>query len=143
MSYIKIALLWCAAACIALWAYLRLRRGKVTLLEGRFSPGLVRMIAIILVYLNGGCPEPRETNVATAKPQDAIRKIEGLQETFYMRYHLFQRFIAFFRMHQLYDFHLIELMQPIEAPDILSIAAGFATEAGCISRHLQGQLCFF
>jgi hypothetical protein len=72
MSYIKIALLWCAAACIALWAYLRLRRGKVTLLEGRFSPGLVRMIAIILVYLNGGCPEPRETNVATAKPQASL-----------------------------------------------------------------------
>jgi hypothetical protein len=71
MNLVKMALLWLLAAAVAIWAYLRLRRGKVTLLEGRFSPAFIRMVAIVLVYFNGGCPEPKLPNAAMGSPSSA------------------------------------------------------------------------
>lgn len=65
MNTLKIALLWCLAAIVAVWAYLRLRRGKVTLLQGRFSPAFLRMVAVLIVYFQGGCPEPKDPRAAT------------------------------------------------------------------------------
>ncbi len=60
-----------------------------------------------------------------------------------MEYHFFEHLVALYGVHQLYDLHFVELMQAIEATDILPIAAGFTAEARRIRRHSDRELSFF
>lgn len=40
------------------------------------------------------------------------------------------------------NFHLIELMQAIQAPDVLAVSSGFATETSRIGGILYRQVLF-
>ena len=54
MRWIAILLLWVAAVVVAVVILRRVRRGKPVVLIGRWSPRLVRMIAVVLVVLGTG-----------------------------------------------------------------------------------------
>ena len=54
MRWIAILLLWVAAVVVAVVILRRVRRGKPVVLTGRWSPRLVRMIAVVLVVLGAG-----------------------------------------------------------------------------------------
>jgi hypothetical protein len=54
MRWITILLLWVAAIVVAVVVLRRVRRGKPVVLTGRWSPRLVRMVAVALVVLGPG-----------------------------------------------------------------------------------------
>ncbi len=71
MRWIIIPVLWIAAIVVALIVFRRLRRGKHVVLTGRFSPRLVRMIAVILVLFGVG--GERTENKANAYPLTPLK----------------------------------------------------------------------
>jgi hypothetical protein len=68
MKWLFLPLLWLVAACIAVAVLWRWWRGKNVVLTGRFSPRLVRLVAIILVTLGFGFE--REPAAAAPLPGD-------------------------------------------------------------------------
>src|SRR5688572_8530320 len=54
MRWILLLLLWVAAIVVAVVILRRVRRGKPVVLTGRWSPRLVRMVAVVLVVLGAG-----------------------------------------------------------------------------------------
>jgi hypothetical protein len=54
MRWITLLFLWVAATVVAVLILRRVRRGKPVVLTGRWSPRLVRMIAVALVVLGAG-----------------------------------------------------------------------------------------
>jgi hypothetical protein len=54
MRWLVLLLLWIAAIVVALLILRRVRRGKPIVMAGRWSPRLVRMIAVVLVVLGMG-----------------------------------------------------------------------------------------
>ena len=68
MRWIAILLLWIAAVVLAVVILRRVRRGKPIVLTGRWSPRLVRTIAIVLVVLGTNEKDgTREVGAAPAK----------------------------------------------------------------------------
>ncbi len=54
MRWLTVLLLWVAAIVVGLVVLRRVRRGKPVVLTGRWSPRLVRMVAVVLVVLGAG-----------------------------------------------------------------------------------------
>jgi hypothetical protein len=57
MRWLILPVLWLAAIVVAFVVLRRVRRGRPVVLTGRFSPRLVRMIAVVLVILGAGGEE--------------------------------------------------------------------------------------
>lgn len=70
MRWLTVLLLWVAAIVVAVVILRRVRRGKSVVLTGRWSPHLVRMIAVVLVVLGGGeeWPTPEASAAPTKLP---------------------------------------------------------------------------
>src|SRR5262245_38181601 len=66
MRWLTLLLLWAAAIIVAVVILRRVRRGKPVVLTGKWSPRLVRMIAVVLVVV--GTNEETRTPEATAAP---------------------------------------------------------------------------
>jgi hypothetical protein len=66
MRWLTILALWVVAVVVALIVLRRVRRGKPVVLAGRWSPMLVRTVAIVLVVLGAG----DETPEAIAAPKE-------------------------------------------------------------------------
>ena len=66
MRWLVILFLWVAAIVVAVVILRRVRRGKPVVLTGRWSPRLVRMIAVVLVLL--GLGQEAATPVAIGAP---------------------------------------------------------------------------
>lgn len=66
MRWIVAALLWAFAIVVALVVLRRMRRGKPVVLAGRWSPRVIRMVAVVLVVL--GSNEETTAQELTAKP---------------------------------------------------------------------------
>ena len=66
MRWLTILVLWAVAVVVALVVLRRVRRGKPVVLSGRWSPMMVRMVAVVLVVLGTG----DETPEAVAAPKD-------------------------------------------------------------------------
>jgi hypothetical protein len=66
MRWLVILFLWVAAIVVAVLILRRMRRGKPVVLTGRWSPRLVRMIAVVLVVL--GLGEEATTPQAVGAP---------------------------------------------------------------------------
>jgi hypothetical protein len=66
MRWLTLLLLWAAAVIVAVVILRRVRRGKPVVLTGKWSPRLVRMIAVVLVVV--GANEETRTPEATAAP---------------------------------------------------------------------------
>ncbi|HVK11935.1 MAG TPA: hypothetical protein VM597_24390, partial [Gemmataceae bacterium] len=58
MRWLTILVLWVVALVVALVVLRRVRRGKPVVLAGRWSPVVVRMVAVILVVLGAGEESP-------------------------------------------------------------------------------------
>jgi hypothetical protein len=75
MRWIAILLLWVAAVVAAVVILRRVRRGKPVVLTGRWSPRLVRMIAVVVVVLGAGdeavMPEVQAAPVRLPLPGEA------------------------------------------------------------------------
>jgi hypothetical protein len=54
MRWVTVLVLWVAAIVVAVVVLRRVRRGKPVVLTGRWSPRLVRMVAVVLVVLGPG-----------------------------------------------------------------------------------------
>ncbi|CAM2158458.1 hypothetical protein PT2222_40321 [Paraburkholderia tropica] len=78
----------------------------------------------------------RETHVARAQRDHAIRQAKLLQDGFRVHDHLLQRVIRRFRRDDLDHFDLVELMLTDHAARVAAIRAGFRAEA----RRMRGQL---
>lgn len=72
MKWLILPFLWIAAIVVAIVVYRRLRRGKHVVLTGRFSPRLVRMVAVVLVVIGVGGDDTRQ-NRAGAYPLNPIK----------------------------------------------------------------------
>src|SRR5262245_4343213 len=67
MRWLTILVLWVVAVVVALVVLRRIRRGKPVVLTGRWSPMLVRMVAVVLVVLGAG--DEATTPEALAAPK--------------------------------------------------------------------------
>jgi hypothetical protein len=67
MRWLAILVLWVAAIVVGLVILRRVRRGKPVVLTGRWSPRLVRMIAVVLVVLGAGDESAPPSAAAPAK----------------------------------------------------------------------------
>ena len=54
--------------------------------------------------------------------------------------HTVKGLVRLFRQGQLHDFHLVKLVQTVQAPHILAVGSGLAAEALGISRHLYREV---
>lgn len=79
MSAVKTALLWLAALVVAALVLRRLRRGDRVVLKGRLSPRLVRMVAVVVVWLGWqpgdahAAPDPRCDTLPSAPATDGAQ----------------------------------------------------------------------
>jgi hypothetical protein len=67
MRWLTILVLWVAAIVVGLVILRRVRRGKPVVLTGRWSPRLVRMIAVVLVVLGAADESAPHSAAAPAK----------------------------------------------------------------------------
>lgn len=67
MRWLTVLVLWVAAVVVGLVILRRVRRGKPVVLTGRWSPRLVRMIAVVLVVLGAGDASAPPSAAAPAK----------------------------------------------------------------------------
>jgi hypothetical protein len=81
MKWLFVALLWLLAASLALMVLWRMYRGKPVVLRGRWSPRLIRMVAIVLVVLGVGVGKSRPAPVEPADAKTAKNEEESLPPT--------------------------------------------------------------
>ena len=81
-----------------------------------------------------------EAHVSTAQTKDAVRQFKPLEQSFHVLHHGVQRGVAVVGMRHLNDFHLVELVQAVEAADVLSVAARFTTEARGVPTEFLRQV---
>lgn len=65
MKWIILSLLWLLAVALALFVLWRTWRGRNAVLRGRWSPRLVRMVAVVLVLLGAGQEKARSAPAPT------------------------------------------------------------------------------
>ena len=81
-----------------------------------------------------------KAHIAGAQQHGAIRQFQFLQNGFRMQHQLLMRLGAFFRVHDLHHFHLVELMLANHAARVLAITAGLGAEAGAVADEFQRQI---
>ena len=57
-----------------------------------------------------------------------------------MGYHSVKSLVGLFRKGELDDFHLVELVQAVKAPNVLSVRSGLTPEALSIGGHLYREV---
>src|SRR5262245_14466355 len=81
MKWLFISLLWLLAAVIAIAVLWRLWRGQNIVLRGRWSPCVVRMVAVILVVLGVGVEKSRPGPIPQATSSGKGQKDQTLPVT--------------------------------------------------------------
>ena len=99
---------------------LEIRHGR------HFEPAFLRFG----IYLEIVSQRRGEGHVAAAESEDAVGQLQCLDDAFDVGHHPVQRLVALFGQAQLYDLHLVELVQTVQSAHILAIRPG--------SRRKQG-----
>ena len=68
---------------------------------------------------------------------------EVLEESGHVGDHFFQAVVGFARVFDANNFHLVKLVQAVEATHVLAIGTCLAAEAGAIGGHFDGQIGFW
>ncbi len=92
------------------------------------------------VHLEVECDGGGEAHVTAAKTEDVPGQAELFEQTLYVSLHFFEGSVAVLGFLDAHDFHLIELVETVEAAHVLAVAAGFATEACRVGAVLDGEL---
>src|SRR5699024_1689183 len=102
----------------------RLKTAKVRT-RADFQPALLRRtpyLKVIFLRLS-------EAHISGAHQQGSVWKAERLQQRLSIGSELLKFIKSRIRMHDLYQFNLVELMEPIESAHILAVRAGFTPPA--------------
>lgn len=80
MKWILVPLLWLLAMTVALLILFRWWRGRNLVLNGRWSPRFVRMVAVVLVMLGVSAEESRPASNAAPAPDDKQGKTKPAED---------------------------------------------------------------
>ena len=94
----------------------------------------------LAIHLKVVAQSGSEAHVAAAEAQNAIRKLQLLEQALHVGKHLAVRLIAMLGSVDAHNLNLRELVQTVESAHVLSVAAGFAAEALSVGTVLDRQL---
>ena len=110
---------------------------RLEIRHGRhFEPAFLRFG----IYLEIISQRRGEGHVAAAESEDAVGQLQCLDDAFDVGHHAVQRLVTLFGKAQLYDLHLVELVQTVQSAHILAVRPGFAAETGGVGGHLHRKI---
>src|SRR5581483_8770581 len=113
----------------------RLERLGVAARRDLAEPVAARQPDLDVVGLRG-----REAHISGAQQHAAVRQLEPFEHRFRVRRQRLELVVGALRRRDPDQLHLVELMLPVDAADVLAVRAGFAPEARRVGDVMQRKL---